>query len=227
MRTALVAIFVGHVVLAAEWEPSIAAENFNLLKNYNCENVEGFSKCCHEFSHPGTCYRVNATETRPEEACKRFCQTRGAETSRTKCASKTKTARVLADSKLTDKDTHPTEFTECQGDGSSRRLGDDLSSSSYEKAAFCPLKQMYFLDDLDPACYSNPSRRLGTIPSGSADLYKKQDETHCSFFDYNPQTRVCCIPEAHTPPIPSFNRYTVAQADTRRRLGSGNNALLL
>jgi hypothetical protein len=37
---------------------------------------------------------------------------------------------------------------------------------------------------------------------------KRTQGKYCRFFDYNPLTRMCCIPSKDEPAVPSFNRYT-------------------
>jgi hypothetical protein len=83
---------------------------------------------------------------------------------------------------------------------------------------------MYYLHDLNNTkCYDG-----SLITREHLDRSRQEDPKYCSFFDYNPATRVCCIPAMDLPAVPSFNRYTINREEAmntwdRRQLAGGGN----
>jgi hypothetical protein len=81
---------------------------------------------------------------------------------------------------------------------------------------------MYYLHELnDTKCYDG-----SLITAEHYDESRSDKAEYCSFFDYNPGPRVCCIPAKDEPSVPSFNRYTINRTSAlltwdRRRLAGG------
>jgi Ca2+-binding EF-hand superfamily protein len=67
---------------------------------------------------------------------------------------------------------------------------------------------MYYLHEaVDQRCFNKSYitwEHLNDPSRSHGDKYG-----HCVFFDYNPQTRMCCIPSKDEPVVDSFNRYTI------------------
>jgi hypothetical protein len=201
----------------------------DLQTNTACTSVDGFSKCCGQFSHPGLCYKIDSSDAHPEDTCASFCLLKGGKYSD-------------SDHRALGSDL---EAYECAGpdDHSHRRLGSSSSSSASKckaesssnaseshrilggttASSFCPLERTYYLHEaVDEKCFNQ-----SYITTGHLDKHAKHDGTHCAFFDYNPDTHLCCIPAKDEPAVPSFNRYTFdydtakAKWDHRRLGGDG------
>jgi hypothetical protein len=174
----------------------------------------------------------------PEDTCASYCLLKGG----TYPANEKKVGdhRTLAsekkadDCKLADEDrrlgaSSSSSAAQCKaGDSSSsdhRLLGSSSSSSS---SSFCPLDRTYYLQDkVASKCFND-----SFITEAHLHPDAEHNETHCVFFDFNPDTHLCCIPAYDEPPVPSFNRYTVDYnkakkkwaTDDHRRLGGGGGA---
>jgi hypothetical protein len=197
--------------------PASTDSGQNLAFNHDCPNIDGFTKCCHEFSHPGECFRIDVIDKHPEETCANFCLLQN----RKEGDSTRNHARCTPPSALeSDLDT-PNEahirksVCKKKEHRRPRKLGDIAAATTI---SYCPLDDMYLLSDINSTCYDGhlikpenvDSENVNTVDSWAA----------CQFFDYNPLTRICCIPDPSMLTVPSFNRYTVDYAKAQSKWGS-------
>ena len=192
----------------------------SLSTNYACQDVTGFGKCCKEFQHPGTCFKITATDDHPEQTCGSYCLLKGGpykhddhrRLGSSECTTVTTTSedshhrRLGGASSASNTQCKPSDH-----DDDHRRLAAASTSSN-----FCPVDRLYYLHDLNNTnCYNG-----SLITENHLEESRGDDKTgeYCSVFDYNPGSRVCCIPKYDEPAIPSFNRYTVNRTTAREKL---------
>jgi hypothetical protein len=193
----------------------------NLILNYNCTDVPFFNKCCQEFTHPGTCFKINGTDAHPEKTCSNYCLMKGGLHGRRLGSSKGPECTKVEDHHRRLGSESLSAGTACKkstGEAHGRRLGESQSS-------FCPVESMYYLDE----CYDTTYLHDTTYLQEHYKEYLEKSPEDGIFFDYNPVSRVCCIPVKDEPIVPSFNRYTInrpaALKQFERRLGgSGGGA---